>query len=552
MQELPRKACCTDPEAIKTQVDEGYYSFGHLLDNIDAPAILVDAQCRDFPIVGISRGFHEMSGWDIQEVKGKNCRMMFEGVPSATISRSSRKNIANFCNMCRLEGIEELSECHAVQPNARRDGSHFINLFLLGLCKVNGRQFILGVQRDLGKGLLMQMKRDQMNVETEALRCVLRRVRDRVCSDSLQIARDHSIAWSPTPSDGTSTVDTSGSDCEAAPEFKFYKERLQDHCMLLNKGFTAVRREAEELSFGCLTFGDRPMRQRAGGLSFTVRVDDVTDSFLGLPVLGFTRRAPQDKADLFPAAVRCLGSSVLIGADGEAFARDKHDHFKIGFKAPPQTEVQRWAPASKPEPASLKLKSGDVLRCSYTSAGHMELQRNGEVIVEYDTGRPIDKTSDYYAVVDVCLCACSVTLLGSPPGQDEPPSIWTEAEHAPPSIWTEEQQVPRTSSSISDEQSSRWQARDPSSEGQRTEDEIHKHVSNASPRHVDYEVHPILGEKGGLGAYCGLLPLAPKLDKALVSLHSTGLRGGTDVLTIAMGLFFLCGTAWLIPNRSQR
>ena len=50
-----------------------------------------------------------------------------------------------------------------------------------------------------------------------------------------------------------------------------------------------------------------------------------------------------DKPDLYPAVCRCLGASVLVGACGEAFARDQEEHFRIGFKSPPQTEARQHA-----------------------------------------------------------------------------------------------------------------------------------------------------------------------------------------------------------------
>lgn len=54
---------------------------------------------------------------------------------------------------------------------------------------------------------------------------------------------------------------------------------------------------------------------------------------------------------------------------------------------------------------------GDVLGCMYTKSGHIQLWRNGSLVFDFDTGRPVDEATDYYAVVDVCLSAYAVSLM---------------------------------------------------------------------------------------------------------------------------------------------
>jgi len=518
-----------EPEAIRLNVEDVYHEFGHILDSIDEPAILVDALCKDFPVVGVSRGFCQMTGFEMQEMKGRNCRRMFDGVPSATISRSSRKNVANFCEMCRVEGVQDLSAAVAVQPNARRDGSHFVNLFVLGLCQVPGRQLILGVQKNLGEGLIPTLNRSQISDETEGLRSIHGRIRHRLASSPLSQARLHSIQWpSSSPPEGG----------EAKPDFAFYSGRLQDHCMLLNNGLTVVRREPQELAFNCLTFGDRPVVRSSVGLRFTVRVDRVTDAFKGLPVLGFTKRQPTDSVDLFPTVGRCLGSSVLIGADAEAFARDQCDHFNIGFKKPPPEEVQHWARHTSGEPSFPKLTAGDLLQCTYSCEGWITLRQNGEVILEFDTGRPLDETSHYYAVVDVCLSAYSVTLV--PSSSDDQAETLAQA---------------LTSTSTCD---GLCECSDlPVHEGH---DPADGRVEPTRSTGEDTEPDPARCGQGvsglkGVMSMCPVFPLlaAPKLDNALPPGAGVGLRGSSDALLVTVaGLCVLAGTALFFPSRARR
>jgi hypothetical protein len=144
-------------------------------------------------------------------------------------------------------------------------------------------------------------------------------------------------------------------------------------------------------------------------------VDDVVSTFEGLPLVGFTKRKPVDVFTLYPTVSRCLGASVLVGACGEAFARDQDSHFKIGFRPPPPDEVRSWhlepdLPPHKRRPP-VDVQSGDVLGCMYTTDGGIQLGHNGKVVLDFDVGRPVDKDADYYAVVDVCLSTYCVTIL---------------------------------------------------------------------------------------------------------------------------------------------
>jgi len=381
---------------------------GHHLRGVEDPALLVDAICKDCPIVGATDGFCKMTGYSTEHILGRNCRMMLEGVPQMAISRSARKNLQNYCEMCQVVGLTNISEVSAVQPNARSDGSHFVNLFLLGLCKVRHRTLILGVQMPLGEGLFVRLSQDETWKAIESTRAVFKQIRDRLHLVASPGADDCSR---PNPPGYTRHA------IVAQPDFAFFAERLQDHCLLLDDGFTAIRREPQELALNCLVFGDRPVRRTRRGLSFSVLVNQVTETFSGLPVLGFTKRRPSDHPDLYPSVTRCLGSSVLVGASGEAFARDHHEHFKIGFKLPPQHEVQYWSlqahlpPHEREPPATIQ--PGDVLQCVYLKTGQVQLLLNGSAILEFDVQRPLDEACDYYAVIDVCFSAYSLTILPS-------------------------------------------------------------------------------------------------------------------------------------------
>jgi PAS domain-containing protein len=399
MDGLPRHETLSDPDAIPKVVQDGYQEIGHLLDSVEESALLVDALIHDAPIIGASQGFEELTGHSRDHILGRNCRMLLEGVPDVAISRSSRKNIRDYLAMCTIHGLSDISEVTSLQPNCKKDGSTFVNFFMLGLVMVASHPYILSVHLHLGDGLFVRLRQSEMVEVMEAARAIFKKVR----ADML---------WSLGFGEPPACMKLEGG---LTPPFAFYKDRLQDHCLLLEGGLRAMRREPEELASNCMLFGDRPVQCKRGGLSFTVYVDSVTHSFMGLPVLGFTRRRPVDSPDLYPSVSRCLGASVLVGACGEGFARDKLEHFKIGFKQPPQDEVQTYAlhPDAPPQKRTppVQLQAGDVLRCAYTLSGRIILFHNGVAVLDFDTGRPVDRFSDYYAVCDICLTACSITIV---------------------------------------------------------------------------------------------------------------------------------------------
>lgn len=110
---------------------------------------------------------------------------------------------------------------------------------------------------------------------------------------------------------------------------------------------------------------------------------------------------------------------MLIGACGEAFARDQHEHLDMGFEQPPMHEMRSWTYQDGTLPPRSRarvteLRPFDILQCVYTWAGHIMLMLNGETLLDFDVERPIEDSADYYAVVDVCLSATSLTVMPSP------------------------------------------------------------------------------------------------------------------------------------------
>eukprot|EP00434_Breviolum_minutum_P018882 symbB.v1.2.016652.t3/scaffold1274.1/size127343/7 len=389
----PAEDACEEVD-LGNEVTSSYRKVGFLLDDDEEAALIADVQIQDCLIVGASQGFTKLTGFAREEVLGQNCRMMLSGVPEVAISKSARKNLRDFCRMCKVKRLDCISEVASVQPNSRRDGSQFVNFFLVGLVQVFNGKYLLGVQKPVGEGLFASLNGKKMEEVSEDARTIFKRIRAKLMDLQQDPGRDSSCLQ---------------------PGFTFFSERLQDHCLLLNDQRTAMRREPQELATNCLVFGDAPARRTAEGLFFAVRIDDAVTTFEGLPIMGFTRRKPMDKSDCYPTVCRCLGASVLVGACGEAFARDQMEHFKIGFKQPPQTEVASWSTQPDVPPhkrrAPVAVLPGDIFGCMYTKEGRLQLWRNGTLAMDFDIQRPILEDADYYAAVDVCLAAYTVSLL---------------------------------------------------------------------------------------------------------------------------------------------
>lgn len=372
-------------------------TIGQMLGDLSDAVFLADPVQEGCPILWASRELCQLSGFPSEELVGKNWDVLLDGVPEQYVSRSAHQNFQDWIQACRTAGLFRIAEVSSVQPNKRQNESLFVSFLLFGLCQVHGRPCILGVSLCLGEGSSVKTTKSQIAQVSQDARSVLQRTRGLLSSRSAS-----KPSWSPLEG--------------AAPEFGFYADRLQDHCMLLGGGFSAVRREAAKIPRGCLLYGSRPVKCKAGqGLAFDLRVDRVSEAFSGFPVLGFTQRRPVDAPDLYPSASKCLGASALIGGLGTASVRQQEVHFPIGFKPPPAAEVSESSAWLLAEGAvgSTEFFAGDVLRCTYSESGRLEFWRNGELILARSTGQPLDPKAEYYAVVDVCLAAEAVTLLPS-------------------------------------------------------------------------------------------------------------------------------------------
>jgi len=418
-----------------------------VLNRIDDVCLVIDALIPGcFRIAGPSSGYCKTTGYENSDVIGGSLRSLIAKAPHETISKSGLKNLDDYCYTCSNKEVDHVAETTLVQPVVCKDGSHFMGLFLAGLCEYRCRPYILIVVHAIGDNA----KRVNVAEQYENLRTAFLRIRRTLNGFEKQMKfmsqSSFGSSHGGTPSEAFPSWhggdipeevikqesafrskrprmenrwtrrghrrDKALARAARTPDFELFAQRLDCRCILSNKGYTLTRREPAELQNGCLAFSESCMKLGPQGFEFSVRIDGIEPRWEGLPILGFTRQKPTDRAGLYPQMGMHQAQSILAGMDGNAFARDQDTHFVARFKRPRQDEVAVWHPDSSYSHPRLAI--GDVLRCVYTRLGRIQLWLNSENIIDIDTLRTIDTQADYYAVVDACFTATSLTVLATP------------------------------------------------------------------------------------------------------------------------------------------
>uniref|UniRef100_A0A7S2J9Z7 PAS domain-containing protein n=1 Tax=Alexandrium andersonii TaxID=327968 RepID=A0A7S2J9Z7_9DINO len=369
---------------------------GPLAEMSDGAVVLYAPSSRS--IAGINAGFRALTGYNTSDVRFANRGALYSGVPEPAISRSAQKNFGDFCQTCLLPGVLDVAQSSAVHAFSRNDGSIFSGFETFGLCFARQQQYVVGVYIWLCEGPVcprlppgrIEELKEQARQVIGCLKQVLRRSEVPVGFP----VRNKLEYMSRGPA--------------------FFGKRLQERCILFEGARSAARREPEELPIGCMLFGSMPMIPTEEGIRFSLRVDAVSSAFEGLPLLGFTRRRPTDEPGQYPAVARCLGRSVLVGASGEAFARDQEHHFKVGFKKIPESEVASWSidpdvPVHMRR-APVRPRVGDILECRYTLEGRIQFWLNGAAVLDFDIGRPVEVGAVYWPVIDISHSVSAMTL----------------------------------------------------------------------------------------------------------------------------------------------
>jgi len=135
--------------------------------NLGFSVTIADPSQPDCPLVACSIGFTELTGYAVQEIVGRNCRFLLQGVPSDLIDDETRMKCRTFCVSCKegeeYSGVGEhlpaglakpwvelpKGEMICVQTNARKSGELFRNMFYLKQVELDDNCYILGLQAEI-------------------------------------------------------------------------------------------------------------------------------------------------------------------------------------------------------------------------------------------------------------------------------------------------------------------------------------------------------------------------------------------------------------------
>lgn len=108
------------------------------LRNSKVAVTLANPSLPDIPLVGVSRGFEEMTGYSRSEILGRNCRFLSIGCPVPAETRHQMRLVMKSDKWFR-----------GILPNRRKNGEVFLNLLHMCWIKVGNCLYVLGLQADV-------------------------------------------------------------------------------------------------------------------------------------------------------------------------------------------------------------------------------------------------------------------------------------------------------------------------------------------------------------------------------------------------------------------
>jgi hypothetical protein len=140
------------------------------LANVGFSLTIADPMLDGCPLIGCSVGFTKLCGYELHEIVGRNCRFLVEPVPKEKQDKAMRDRAREFCeavrdarhHSIRLPPLEPwmpsavAGESFCFQMNARKDGSHFLNMFYMVAVEIDDQAYILGLQTELYKDKKLQ------------------------------------------------------------------------------------------------------------------------------------------------------------------------------------------------------------------------------------------------------------------------------------------------------------------------------------------------------------------------------------------------------------
>ncbi|WP_255437700.1 PAS domain-containing protein [Thalassobacillus sp. CUG 92003] len=111
------------------------------IDYVGAGVVITDPSKEDNPIIYVNRGFEEMTGYQAQEVLGRNCRFL-QGEETESAAVTTLRN-----------ALEKQEQVNVELKNYRKDGSSFWNELQIYpvYMETMEQTYFVGVQRDVSK-----------------------------------------------------------------------------------------------------------------------------------------------------------------------------------------------------------------------------------------------------------------------------------------------------------------------------------------------------------------------------------------------------------------
>lgn len=127
---------------------------------------IADPLQEDCPLTACSRGFLELTGYDLLEIVGRNCKFLLNGVPEDFIDSETRLKCRDYLSNHTRQNLEPFEtdlpmfikqclggvprgEFVCVQTNATKSGELFKNMVYMKQVKLDDKPFILGLQAKL-------------------------------------------------------------------------------------------------------------------------------------------------------------------------------------------------------------------------------------------------------------------------------------------------------------------------------------------------------------------------------------------------------------------
>jgi hypothetical protein len=392
---------------------------------------------QDTPLIGISHGFLELSGYSREEIVGQNCRLLLKGVPEKEINKDVRQAARRYCKAAHLRNLTSMTHSLLLQRNARKNGELFWNLFMMAVLPgPSKRNYIVGLQLDLGPNL--PEHEDMANLESK----FFRDHRENLLMVQRSMFGNHPERAPGFGKKVLGSVNRNGEfedldiELELAEDIQQRLNSAARKCglfqkqgtlpwlawpscpnhALMNAGACLLRLEADRVRTGAVAMSIFPVSHHKdipNSRYFKIRVDDVCpiwgrDVHKGaiLPTMGFTLMTPlqMDEAGGLPNDVGRVPESVMVMGDGHALCAAP-DH-EMGNDV-----VKQYAEKQGIPQFVYQIKNGDILECIW-GKNWLQVQAEGQVIFEVRDDVIFPPSSEpAFAVFDLCGAVCRATLV---------------------------------------------------------------------------------------------------------------------------------------------